>query len=335
MISLIKIGVSLIPVFVFLAALVFLDSYKLVRPRAIWAAILAGCVVALIGMFVNKWLLTYSVVDTRDFARYVAPLIEEILKAGYMIFLIKSRRVGFMVDAAIFGFAIGAGFAFVENIYYLYALDSTNIVLWIVRGFGTAALHGATMILFGIVSKVISDSSKLGGGLEFLPGLGLAIVVHSLYNHFIIPPVWTMIMLIIVLPILIVIVYERSERFTKSWLGKGMDADIELLEMITEDRIEETPVGIYLGTLKSKFPGAVVADMLCLLRIHCELAMGAKGILLMRQAGISPASNLDIKAKFEELKYLEKSLGKTGKLAILPFLKTSSRDLWQLYMLRE
>jgi hypothetical protein len=61
--------------------------------------------------------------------------------------------------------------------------------------------------------------------------------------------------------------------------------------------------------------------------------MGAKGILLMRQAGIDTEPNPDIIARFEELKYLEKSLGKTGLLAIKPFFKTSNRDLWQLYLL--
>ncbi len=58
-----------------------------------------------------------------------------------------------------------------------------------------------------------------------------------------------------------------------------------------------------------------------------------KGILLKRQSGFEPASDPEIKTKFEELEYLQKSIGKTGKLAILPFLRTSSRDLWQLYLI--
>lgn len=328
-----KIAVSLIPVLIFLAALIFLDSYKLVRFSSILAAIAAGGTAAIVSMIVNQWLIQAIAFDTLTFKRYVAPVIEEIFKAGYMVYLIRAKKIGFTVDAAIFGFAVGAGFALIENIYYLWAVDSTNIVLWIVRGFGTAALHAATMMLFGIISKAISDSKSGGNLLVFLPGVFMAVAVHSLFNHFIIPPEWTTVLLLTVLPIIIVVVYARSEKFTREWLGRGMDADIELLEMITTDSITKSPVGAYLQTLKDKFPGPVVADMLCLLRIHCELAMGAKGIMLMRQAGIRPAENPDIKAKFDELRYLEKSLGKTGKLAIMPFLKTSSRDLWQLYML--
>ena len=333
MISLVKVFISLIPVFLFLAALVFLDSYKLVRLSSILLAIASGCAAAAIAMAINPWLMETIAMGSRSFSRYPAPVIEEFLKAVYLVYLIRSKKIGFMVDAAIFGFAIGAGFALIENLYYLQALNSTNLALWIVRGFGTAALHGTTMVLFGIISKTVFDSSENGRLLTFVPGFFWAAAVHSAFNHFIIPPVWSTVILVTVLPLAIVFVYSRSEKVTRDWLGKGMDADIELLDMITSDKIGTSPIGVYLQTLKDKFPGTVVADMLCYLRIHCELAMGAKGILLMRQAGILPVENPDINAKFEELKYLEKSLGKTGRLAILPFMRTSSRDLWQLYML--
>jgi hypothetical protein len=33
------------------------------------------------------------------------------------------------------------------------------------------------------------------------------------------------------------------------------------------------------------------------------------------------------------MEFLEKSIGQTGRLAIHPFLKTSRRFLWQLYVL--
>ena len=39
--------------------------------------------------------------------------------------------------------------------------------------------------------------------------------------------------------------------------------------------------------------------------------------------------------KFAELRYLESSIGRTGRLALQPLLRMSHKDLWQLYMLRE
>lgn len=327
------ISVSLIPVFAFLAALIVLDSYKLVRFSAVVQTILVGCVAAFLSLLLNSWFLTVLPLDIRLYSRYLAPLVEELCKAAYLVYLIKSKKVGFMVDGAIYGFAIGAGFAFVENIYYLYSLQSANILLWIVRGFGTAVMHGGTTAIVGIISMNLLERQSFEGFTIFLPGLGLAVVFHSVFNHFILPPIVTTISLLIILPLLIIFIFELSEKATRDWLGVGFDTDVELLEMITSGQISETRIGNYLYGFKRKFPGPIVADMLCLLRIHLELAIRAKGILLMRKTGFKTSPDPEIKEKFEELNYLEKHIGKTGKLAMLPFLHTNSRDLWQLYIL--
>ena len=49
----IKIILSLLPVFLFLLALVLLDSYKLIKPAAIIAAIIAGWAAAGVCYFIN------------------------------------------------------------------------------------------------------------------------------------------------------------------------------------------------------------------------------------------------------------------------------------------
>ena len=46
MTALARIGVGLVPVFAFLGVLVFMDTFKLLRPRPILQAILAGCAAA-------------------------------------------------------------------------------------------------------------------------------------------------------------------------------------------------------------------------------------------------------------------------------------------------
>ena len=54
-----------------------------------------------------------------NYSRFVAPWIEEALKAVVMIGLFRFNRIGYKLDAVISGFAIGAGFSVVENIIYL------------------------------------------------------------------------------------------------------------------------------------------------------------------------------------------------------------------------
>ncbi len=106
MTELIRIAVSLLPVFVFLSALIFLDSYKLVKLQSILFWILIGCVVAGISAGINYLLSGILALEFKQYSRYIAPFVEELLKATYLIFLIRREKVGFMVDAAIYGLTL-------------------------------------------------------------------------------------------------------------------------------------------------------------------------------------------------------------------------------------
>lgn len=329
----IRILIGITPVIVFLIALTFLDSYKLVKFRSILMTLLIGIIAALICLFINSAFMSLLPWEGNTYPRYISPFIEEIVKALFIIYLIYAKKLGFMVDAAICGFAVGAGFAVTENIYSVTVLSDTNLFLWILRGFGTAIMHGGTTAIFGFVSKSFAERYASNAFPLFLPGLGVAVIFHSLFNHFLVTPVISALILVIGLPLLMIFVYQRSEKALQKWLGIGFDTDTELLTIITTGNITHTRIGEYLISLKDKFPGEVVADMLCLLRIHLELSIKAKGILLMREAGFKVPPDPEVKKKFEELTYLEKSVGKTGRLAILPFLRWSHHDLWQLYML--
>jgi hypothetical protein len=77
----------------------------------------------------------------------------------------------------------------------------------------------------------------------------------------------------------------------------------------------------------------MVVDLLCYLRLHTELSIRAKGLLMMRESGFMDKTGEETKAKLEELKFLESTIGTTGRLAIKPFLRMSQEDLWQFYML--
>ncbi len=339
--SIVSLAASLLPVVVFLLVLIAVDSFKLMRFRAVLGAILFGCVAAFSCLWLNSWLIGAVFTDATIFARYVAPFVEESLKASLLVILICRRRVGFMVDAAIYGFAIGAGFAIVENIYYFRYLETTNLLVWIIRGFGTAVMHGGVTGIMGIISKQMCDQYSLAtdgrgtwGRLSgFLPGLTVAYFLHSAYNHFFFSPVLSTIGILVVLPQIVWIVFRTSERATRRWLGVRFDTDQELLEIIQTGTVTESRIGGYFESLQSRFAGEVVVDMLCMLRLHLELSIRAKGILLMREAGFKPPDEPEIMEKFKELKYLEKSIGKTGLMACAPIFNMSDRDIWQLYML--
>jgi RsiW-degrading membrane proteinase PrsW (M82 family) len=331
----VNVALALLPVLLFLALLVLLDSFKLVSLRQVLLALAAGGAAALAGSRVNVALLDATGIPAAAYSRYAAPFVEESLKALWIVLLIRRRRVGFLVDAAILGFAVGAGFALFENVEYLRALAEARKLLWLVRGFGTAVLHGATCSVFAMLAKGLSDRHPALPLVAMVPGLLAAAGAHSLYNHFFLPPPLAAAVLLVAVPLLVVVVFARSEHATRAWLGVGLDSDLELVQSIVSGEALETRIGAYLQTLAARFPGEVVADMLCLVRIQAELAIRAKGLLLAREAGLDAPVGDDVRANLAELRYLERSIGRTGLLALAPILRRSSRDVWQVYLLEQ
>ncbi|HEY5611728.1 MAG TPA: PrsW family glutamic-type intramembrane protease [Thermoanaerobaculia bacterium] len=322
---------SLFPVSVFLGSLIYLDSYQLLPLRSILRAILYGCLAALVAYAINRVLMQQ--LDRQFVMRYAAPFAEEVMKALPLFLLLRARRIGFLVDAAIVGFAIGAGFALVENLYYLAALDDAPWSLWIVRGFGTAVMHGGTTAILAVIAKSLSDRKQREDVAILLPGLAAAFAIHSFFNHFVIAPILSAALVLLILPPLLLLVFIESERYLRQWLGSGFDLGADLLAAMHSGEFKTTHVGEYLQSVREHFPGEVVADMLCYVRIHTELALRAKGILMLRETGFAVKMDEEIAAKLLELRYLRKSIGKTGQLAIAPILHSSSRDVWQLTLL--
>lgn len=326
---------GLAPVTTFLVALVLLDSYKLVKLRAVVLAVACGMAAAGLAYGVNGLVLANTPIDFVVYTRYGSPFAEELLKGLVIVAFIRTHRVGFLIDAAILGFGVGAGFAMVENLVYLNQFPGAVMGTWIVRGFGTAIMHGGATAIFAMAGLAMLER-RAGSGVDaraFAPGYLVAVVLHSAFNHFFLSPRLSTFGVAIVVPALLFVVFERSEKAVGRWLGTGFDADTEMLELINSGRLSDSPVGRYLHTLKDRFQGPVVADILCYVRIYTELALRAKGVLMMRENGFNPPVDQATREKFSELAFLESSIGKTGLLAIQPMLHMSHKDLWQLHML--
>jgi len=292
-----------------------------------------GCGAAALSYPVSVVWLDLVGIDFTAYTRYVAPAFEEALKALVIVVLLRHNRIGFLVDAAILGFAVGAGFAILENLYFLRIVPETQLGTWIVRGFGTAIMHGGTTAIFAITTHTIVGQNQTIGKLAYLPGFFIAVIVHSVFNHFFFAPIINTLAVLLTLPLLLVVVFDRSEKAVSDWLGTGFDADTELLELINSGEFSSSKTGMYLNSLKEKFEGPIVADILCYLRLHTELSIRAKGLLMLRESGFENKAGEETKAKLEELRYLEGSIGTTGRLAIKPFMAMSQKDLWKFYML--
>jgi protease PrsW len=312
-----------------------LDGYKLVRLRMMLALVVTGALAAGLSYLLNNIAFAHFHGSFLTYSRYVSPWIEESLKAGLLVFLIRTRRVGLPVDAGIAGFAIGTGFALVENLYYLAARPHTVLAVQVIRGFGTAIMHGGTAALLAMISNTLYERRPSGGLHLLLPGLLVAVVLHTGYNYLLVRPALATLATLLVLPFVIFLVFDHSERILRNWIEADLESDVKLLEAISSGNFLGTSSGRYLQALRERFRGEELADMLCYLRVHGELAVRAKGILLLHEAGLpEPPIDAETRSKLAELAQLERAIGNSGMLALRPLMMATGKETWQLTLLR-
>jgi len=326
--------VALLPVLVFLAALIYYDSFKVVPLRLVLVALAVGGLAAMASYWIGGATMELSRLDFRDFSRFVSPWTEELLKGLLLVYLIRTRRIGMLVDAAIIGFAVGTGFALLENLYYLATRPEAHPAVQVIRGFGTAIMHGGATAIFAFLAVSLAERHPEALLRVYLPGLLAAVLVHAGYNSLLVWPAVATAGVLLLLPPLIYVMFQRSEQALRHWLEADLDSDVALLQSITAGEFGESHAGRYVHSLREHFSPEVVVDMLCYLRLHVELALRAKGLLLMRESGLGPPpADAETRAQIEELRHLERSIGRTGQLALRPVLAMSSKDLWQIYLL--
>jgi protease PrsW len=223
----------------------------------------------------------------------------------------------------------------VENIYYLMSRPHTALAVQVIRGFGTAIMHGGTAAVLAMISNTLYERRPSGGLHLLLPGFLAAVALHTGFNYLLVRPALATLATLLVLPFVIFLAFDHSERILRTWIEVDLESDMELLETISAGKFLGSKSGRYLQALRDRFRGEELADMLCYLRVHGELAVRAKGILLLRESGLpEPPIDDDTRARLAELAHLERSIGKTGVLAVRPLMMATGKEIWQLTLLR-
>ena len=295
--------------------------------------ILAGGALAVAGYYINGRAIILLNMDLRSYSRYVSPIIEESLKASVLVYLFARNRIGFMVDAAIIGFAVGAGFSLVENIYFLHTLAQASLGVWIVRGFGTAIMHGGATAVFGVFAQSLTERHAHFHPELYLPGLAVAVVLHSSFNHFPGSPFLATLATLVVLPATLLFVFAKSEHAIHDWLLADYESHEHLLLAIRTGEFTHSEAGRFMSDLAQRFDTAHVADMFSYVRLHTQLVLRAEKLLLAREGGTDNRLSQDDREAFQRLHALERKIGRTGLLAIWPHLRFSRQELWELYEL--
>lgn len=341
MFELLNWSLALVPVLLMLAMYVWLDVFKLMTfweslGLLLLGGIAAGLAYPVSGIFLDQLPLGYSA-----YSRFAAPWIEEAIKGLVVVGLFLANRIGFKLDAVISGFAVGAGFSVIENIIYLTRFPDLTPVVWMVRGLGTAVMHGTTVAILAAMAHEFAERENRGAAshydfnpLWFVPGFLTAVAIHTAFNQFPDQPLLAMIVTIAIAPFLMMAIFKFGAIEAQQWLAQEREAHAQALAEWRAGRYPPDESGKRIAALVSRCTPEVALAV----RSYCEtmtaLALAAE-TALHAQADAGDKVEVDVAAAFADADRLKREMGRGTYRALRPLLPFSRNDYWEISELKE
>ena len=329
-------AVSLIPIVVYIIFIYKIDHFALISIQRLLLLVLTGMLTALacFGLF----LLTDRVISDVC-ADVVHPVIEELVKSIPLLILAFRKRIAFFIDSVICGAAVGGGFSFLENIFYLVLGDSIDLSTGLFRGLEVALIHmGCSAIIAAGMMMAVRQAERKRSRMPMSKNdiikttalFVVALAFHIFHNTFQFTPIMQFVWVLSVMIGMIAVVYFYDIDMTHRWLDKGLDMQINLLRSIEGGHLLNTPTGTFLESVKELFPPNVYFDIICYVRLQIELSVAAKTRFMLHEVGMDEPLEADKKelfiSQFVELGELEKNIGPSAKMTIAPIVKLSPAD---------
>ena len=334
-------SLALVPVLAMLAMFVWLDVFKLMTLWEMLGLLLLGAATGLLaypvsGVFLDQLPLGYS-----TYSRFAAPWIEETIKALALVLLFAFNRIGFKLDAVISGFAIGAGFSVIENIIYLTRFPDLAPSTWMVRGLGTAVMHGTTVAIVAAIAHEFAEretreasSDYRFNPLWYVPGLIIAGLIHMGFNQFPDRPMLAMIATLAVAPFLIMALFKFGAQEAEQWLSQESAVHRVALAAWRSGGYPDSESGRRIAALVARSDPATGKAI----RDYCEqmtaLVLAAE-TALHDQASDADKVEIDAHTTFEQAKATRQAMGRTTFAALKPLLPFSRNDYWEVSELKE
>ena len=335
-------GIALVPVLALLTVFVWLDAFKLMNLREISLLLLLGAIGALAAWPVSGRLLDTLPIGFSLYSRFIAPWIEEAIKAVIMIGLFRMNRIGYKLDAVISGFAIGAGFSVVENIFYLTLFPNYGTGTWLVRGFGTAIMHDTTLAVLAAIAHEFAERETRDAAVDFdfslmwfIPGYGIAVALHMAFNQFPDRPMIAMMAAILIAPIVLIFILNFGTAEAQRWLAAECVEHRSQLEALRAGRWPDGPAGLKIAVLADRLDAESVKRVRRYWELQAWLVAEAEETMMEEAAGNAAFDASAVRAAFAELDGLKRALGRSTFIAMQALLPFSRNDYWEVSELRQ
>jgi RsiW-degrading membrane proteinase PrsW (M82 family) len=335
-------GLALVPVLALLAIFVWLDAFALMSLKEILVLLLLGAIGALVAWPVSGKMLDTLPIGFSFYSRFIAPWIEEAIKALLVVVLFRMNRIGYKLDAVISGFAIGAGFSVVENIMYLTIFPQYGTGTWLVRGLGTAVMHGTTLALLAAVAHELAERQTRRAAADFrfnllwfLPGYVAAVALHMAFNQFPDRPLVSMMTAILVAPLALIAILNFGTTEAQQWLAAESAAHRAQRDALRAGHWPDGPAGERIAVLAKRLHPETARRIRRYWELQASLVAEAEETMMEESAGDADFDAARIRSAFAELDGLERALGRSTLAAVRALMPFSRNDHWEVAELRQ
>ncbi|MEO6224993.1 MAG: PrsW family glutamic-type intramembrane protease [Sphingomicrobium sp.] len=335
-------GVALIPVLILLALFVWLDAFKLMNIKEILVLLVLGAIGAMAAYPVSGRMIDVLPIGFSNYSRFVAPWIEEAIKGVLMIMLFRFNRIGYKLDAVISGFAIGAGFSVAENILYLIIYPDYGTGTWLVRGLGTAVMHGTTLAIFAAVAHELAERENREAAADyrfnllwFLPGYLIAVAIHTAFNQFPDRPLLAMLGAMTIAPIALIGIFSFGTAEAQRWLAKEYVEHQAQLDALAAGGWPDSDAGRKIAALAGRLDPEAAKRVRRYWEVLARLVVEAEETMIEEAAGDVELNAGHVRAALTELDGLQRALGRSTFTALRALLPFSRNDYWELGELRQ
>ncbi len=334
-------GLALVPVLLLLAVFVWLDTFKLMSLSEILVLLALGGLAAIAAYPVSGQMLDTLPIGFSNYSRFFAPWVEEAIKAVVIIALFRFNRIGYKLDAVISGFAVGAGFSVVENIFYLTIFPDYGAGTWLVRGVGTAVMHGTTLAILAAIAHEFAERESREAAsdfkftlLWFLPGYLVAVALHMAFNQFPDQPMVAMLGAAVVAPLAIIGIFHFGTAEAEKWLVSEKAQHQAELDALRSGHWPEGSAGRRIEALAGRLDEQARKRIRRYWELQAWLVVEAEAMMLEEAAGDITIDAAEVRSAVAELEGLKRALGRSIFTALDALLPFSRNDYWEVSELK-
>ena len=333
---------ALVPVLLMLALFVWFDAFKLMNLREILLLLALGGLGAVASYPVSSRLLDALPIGFSNYSRYVAPWIEEAIKGALVVGLFRFNKIGFKLDAVISGFALGAGFSVIENIIYLIRLSEYGAGTWLVRGLGTAVMHGTTLAILAATAHEFAEKETREAAsdynfnlLWFVPGYFAAVAIHLAFNQFPEQPLLAMLGASLFAPVAILGIFQFGTTEAEKWLKQEYGEHKAQLASLRTGHFPDSRCGKKIAALAGRLAPEAAERVRRYWEVQAWLVAEAEETLIEEEEGDAIFDRKQILDAFAELDALKRGLGASTFAQLNRLLPFSRTDYWEVSELRQ